>query len=126
MGENTYRQILKVMAKGNKVSKSNKSDKMSYGLSILIFGLIYLMNKVGILAQIPYGNEFLSLGAFFLITGIVFLIFSANKKLGIGLAILGIIMKSDLLFGWMHSYSKFIVPVLLIAFGLYLVITSKK
>lgn len=108
------------------MAKNNKNDRLAYGLSILIFGLIFLLSKTGILSHIPYGSEFMSIGAFFLISGIIFLLTSANKTLGIIFTLVGLIIKSDLFFGWIHSYSKLIVPILLIIVGLSMVLTSKK
>lgn len=104
------------------MAKASKDDRLPYGLSILIFGLIFLLSRVGLLAQIPYGPEFLSIGAFFLIAGIVFLCTSSNKRIGIVFTLIGLVLKSDLIF----SYSKLIVPILLIVLGIILVLTSKK
>lgn len=108
------------------MAKNNKSDRLAYGLSLLIFGLLFLLSKTGILSQIPYGNEFISIGAFFLIAGIIFLLTSANKTLGIVFTVVGLIIKSDLFLGWIHNYSKLIVPILLIIIGLIMVVTSKR
>lgn len=104
------------------MAKATKDDRLPYGLSILIFGLIFLLSRVGLLAQIPYGTELLSIGAFFLITGIVFLLTSSNKRIGVIFTLIGLVMKSDLIL----NYSKLIVPILLIILGIILVLTSKR
>ena len=61
-------------------SKSN--DRLSYGITILIFGVLYLLDKVDLLSKIPYGKNFISVGVFFLIAGAVFLITQPKKILG--------------------------------------------
>lgn len=104
-------------------SKSN--DRLSYGITILIFGVLYLLDKVGFLAKIPYGNKLISVGVFFLIAGIVFLFTQPKKILGWIFLVVGVILNADLFFGWMASYSNLIVPIALIIAGTAMVLTSK-
>ncbi len=108
-------------------SSSNKSnDRLSYGITILIFGVLFLLDKIGILSQIPYGSNLISVGVFFLIGGIVFLITQPKKVLGWIFLGIGILLNADLFFGWMKSYSNLIVPLGLIIAGVAMVLTSKK
>lgn len=105
------------------VSKSN--DRLSYGITILIFGVLFLFDKMGILNQIPYGHKLISIGVFFLIGGIVFLATQPKKVLGWVFLGVGILFNADLFFGWMDDYSRFIVPVGLIIAGVAMVLTAK-
>lgn len=105
-------------------SKSN--DRLSYGITILIFGVLYLLDKVDLLNKIPYGKNLISIGAFFLIAGVVFLITQPKKILGWIFLIVGVILNADLFFGWMANYSNLIVPIALILAGTAMVLTSKK
>lgn len=105
-------------------SKSN--DRLSYGITILIFGVLFLLDKLGVLSKIPYGDYLISVGVFFLIGGIVFLITQPKKVLGWIFLIIGIILNADLFFGWMKSYSNLIVPLGLIIAGIAMVLTAKK
>lgn len=106
---------------------ANKSnDRLSYGITILIFGLVFLLDKLGILKDIPYGDKVLSVGIFFLIAGIVFLITQPKKVLGWIFLGIGILLNADLFFGWLSSYSNLIVPIGLIIAGIAMVLTSKK
>lgn len=107
-------------------SKSKSNDRLSYGISILIFGILFLLDKIGILAKIPYSEKFISIGSFLLIGGIVFLATQPKKILGWIFLIVGILLNADLFFGWMANYSNLIVPIALIAVGIAMVITSKK
>lgn len=108
-------------------TSSNKSnDKLSYGITILIFGVLFLLDKTGFLDKIPYGGNLISVGVFFLIAGVVFLFTQPKKVLGWVFLGVGILLNADLFFGWMSDYSNLVVPVGLIIAGIALVLTSKK
>lgn len=102
------------------------SDKLSYGITFLIFGVLYLLDKVNVLAQIPYGERLISVGAFFLIAGIVFVITQPKKVWSWLLLAVGVFLNSDIFFGWVSQYSKFIVPLALIVVGIVMILSSKK
>lgn len=104
----------------------NSTNRLPIGLTIMVFGLLYLIDKIGILSKIPYGDRLLNIGSLFLIAGIIFLCTKAEKKIGLIFTGIGIVINSDLFFGWMHSYSNLIVPILLIAVGLVMVLTAKR
>lgn len=106
--------------------KNKGNDRLSYGVSFLIIGLLFLLSKLGILENIPYANEFLSVGGILLITGIVFLIKGVSKMLGLIFLIVGLFLKSDLFFDWMHLHSNLIVPASLILVGLFMIFSEKK
>lgn len=104
----------------------NSGNRFPYGLLILIIGIIYLLSKTGILAHIPYADKLMNVGTFFLIAGIIFLFTKAEKTMGIVFTAIGVIMNFDFFLGWIHNFSSLIIPVILIAVGLFMVITSKK
>lgn len=104
----------------------NSGNRLPYGLLILIIGIIYLLSKTGVLAQIPYADKLMNVGTFFLIAGIIFLFTKAEKTMGIVFTAIGVIINFDFFFGWMHNYSTLIVPIILVVIGLFMVITSKK
>lgn len=108
------------------MATSSSNDRLSYGLTLLIFGLLFLLDKVGVLTQIPYGDKFITVGAFFLIGGVVFIATQPKKALGWIFLAIGVFLNADLFFGWISSYSKFIIPIALIVAGLVMVFTGKK
>lgn len=109
-------------------TNSNKSsnDRLSYGITLLIFGIIFLLDKLGVLSHIPYAKNLMSIGTFFLIGGIVFLITQPKKVLGWIFLGLGILLNADFFFGWISDYSNLIVPLALIIAGVAMVLTAKK
>lgn len=109
------------------MATTNKSnDRLSYGITILIFGILFLLDKIGLLRGIPYGEKIISVGAFFLIGGIVFLITQPKKILGWIFLGIGVLLNADIFFGWMNNYSNLIVPIGLIVAGIAMVLTSRK
>ncbi len=44
------------------MSTVKSNDKLSYGITILIFGVLFLLDKTGFLDKIPYGGNFISVG----------------------------------------------------------------
>lgn len=108
------------------MAKSSSSNRLPYGLIILIIGIIYLLSKAGILQHIPYADKLMNVGTFFLVAGIIFLFTKAEKTIGIIFTVIGVVMNFDFIFGWIQNYSVFILPVLLIGIGLTMVLTSKR
>jgi hypothetical protein len=107
-------------------TNSKSSDRLSYGITILIFGVLFLLDKLAVLAKIPYGNRLIGVGPFLLIAGIVFLLTQPKKVLGWLFLGIGILLNADTFFGWMHSYSNLIVPGLLIAAGIVMILSAGK
>lgn len=104
----------------------NTSDKLSYGIIILIFGLLFLLQKIGLLAKIPYGEYAISFTSFFIIAGTVFLVTQPKKILGwifIGIAVL---LNAGFFFGRISEYSYLLVPAGLIIAGVAMILSSRK
>jgi len=103
--------------------KNKGSDKLAYGITFLVVGILYLINKLRI---INHFDRFFDVGIILLIAGIIFLLKGANKTLGLVFTIAGLFLKSDLLFDWRHHYSNLIVPVILIIVGVFMIFSAKK
>ena len=108
------------------MAAGKSSDRMSYGITILVFGLIFLLQKLGILAHIPYGDRLISIGAFFLIAAIVFLATQPKNFLGWIFLAVAILLNANLFFGWVSVYSYLLLPVGLIVAGVAMILSAKK
>lgn len=106
------------------MAANNSNDRLSYGITILTFGLLFLLDKLNVLSIIPF--NLISIGSFFLIAGIVFLFTQPKKALGWVFLGIGVLLNADLFFGWMKNYSNMIVPIGLIVAGLIMVLSHKK
>ncbi|GAB6010882.1 LiaF transmembrane domain-containing protein [Viscerimonas tarda] len=103
----------------------NSNNYLAYGLTIMLFGLIFLLGRTGILGKIPYCSGLLGIGPFFLIAGVIFLLASAEKVIGIVSTIIGVLIILNDIFGWGHLYSYLLAPILLIVAGVILILTAK-
>jgi hypothetical protein len=87
-----------------------------------VFGLLFLLSNTGILSKI-HGEILIGVGPFFLIAGVIFLLTSGEKLVGImSTAIGAFIIANDI---WFRIYPLLLIPILLITAGLILVIISK-
>lgn len=107
-------------------STGGKNDKLSFGITLVIFGLLYLLERMGILAQIPIKYDFISVACFFLVAGIVFICTQPKRILSWVLLGVGVFLNFNHLFGWMQQYSRFFIPVAVIIAGIALIISYRK
>lgn len=105
--------------------QTKQSDKMAWGVTLLVFGVLILLDKLGITDMLPFAKFLQSAGTYFLSAGIIFLIYKREKSIGIVLSAIGIIIHSDLFFGWMSTYRSLLVPIALLVVGLILVISNR-
>lgn len=105
---------------------TKSTDRMSYGITILIFGFLFLLQKLGVLAKIPYGDSVIGVASFFFIAAVVFLITQPKKALGWIFLAVTLLLNADLLFGWVKGYSYLLVPVGLIIAGLAMILSGRK
>lgn len=107
-------------------TNKTSSDRMSYGITILIFGILFLVQKLGILAQIPYGEKAISISSFFLIAAVVFIATQPKKALGWIFLAVTLLLNADFFFSWIKGYSYLLVPAGLIIAGLAMILSGKK
>ena len=101
-------------------------NKLAFGLILMIFGLIFLLDKTGLLEKIPNGDSLTNFRILVLIAGAILLFAKREKMWGIILTGLGVILNADFFFGWFASFSAITTPILLIVIGVILVFRSKK
>lgn len=103
----------------------NANNYWTYGLIMMLFGLITLLNRTGILKLIPYSSYLTTTGSFFMIAGIILLLTKSEKTNGIMLTIIGVLLNADMFFGWTRNYSMLIMPIALLLIGIILIVRSK-
>lgn len=104
----------------------NDDNKLAIGLILMIFGLIFLLDKTNVLEMIPNGNIITDFRVLVLIAGVIFLFAKKEKTLGAILTGLGVILNADFFFGWFESISNILTPIVLIVVGIFLVLRAKK
>ena len=103
-----------------------RSDKMAWGVTLLAFGVLILFDKLGVTDNLPFTDFIQSVGTYFLVAGVIFLIYRKEKTSGLVLTVIGLIIHSDVFFGWMRDYRNLLLPIALLAIGLILVLSNRK
>lgn len=103
-----------------------RSDKMAWGVTLLAFGVLILFDKLGVTDNLPFTDFIQSVGTYFLVAGVIFLIYRKEKTLGLVLTVIGLIIHSDVFFGWMRDYRNLLLPIALLAIGLILVLSNRR
>lgn len=107
-------------------SIDKRADKMAWGVTLLVFGLLILLDKTGVTDALPFTSFIQSIGTYFLAAGIVFLIYKREKTFGLVLTIIGLIIHSDVFFGWMKNYRNLLLPIALLVIGLILILSNRR
>ena len=104
---------------------TRRSDKLAWGVVFIVIGALVLIDKLNIFSG-AFGRFLQSPGTYFLAAGITFLSYRRDKTLGIIFTIIGVIIHSDLLFGWINLNSQLLLPVVLMVIGIILITTNRK
>lgn len=126
MGEDTYWKIQTFTRLTTMAAIDKRSDKMAWGVTFLAFGLLILLDKTGVTDNLPFADFIQSIGTYFLVAGIIFLIYRAEKTLGLIFTIIGLIIHSDVFFGWMDNYRNLLLPIALLVIGLILILSNRR
>lgn len=102
----------------------SKDSRFPWGISLLAFGVLFLLRQLGIFSP-EVDNLIFDLRNVLLVLGIVFLISYKNKSIGIILLVVWILFYLKDIIIWTKSLSDFIWPVLLIAAGALLLYNGK-
>lgn len=102
-----------------------KDSRLAWGVSLLFFGLLFLIRQLHILpADVEY--FVFDFKNYPLFMGIIFLLFNANKTPGIVLIVVGLLFRLSDIIRITRHISDFVWPVLLIVAGAILVFGAKK
>ncbi len=104
---------------------AKKDNRLAWGVTLLIFGCLFLLKQIHILpAEFePYIFDFKN---YPLIMGVIFLLCHSNKNIGIVLIVVGLLFRLSDIIQLTRHISDFIWPVLLILAGAILVFGKKK
>jgi hypothetical protein len=102
-----------------------KDSRLAWGVSLLIFGIIFLVKQLNIIPEELHAYIF-DYKNYPLIIGIIFLLFHKNKSIGLVLIVVGLLFRLSDIIRLTQHISDFIWPVLLIIAGAILVFGMKK
>ncbi|NCB83985.1 MAG: hypothetical protein EOM44_05740 [Bacteroidia bacterium] len=102
----------------------SKDSRFPWGISLLVFGIFFLIRQLGIFSP-EVDDLIFDLRNVLLVVGVIFLITYRNKAIGIVLiSIWALFYLKDLIL-WSRNLSDFIWLLLLIAAGALLVVSAK-
>jgi hypothetical protein len=102
-----------------------KDSRLAWGVSLLIFGIIFLVKQLNIIPE-DLQTYIFDYKNYPLIIGVIFLLFHKNKSIGLVLIVVGILFRLSDIIRLTQHISDFIWPVLLIIAGAILVFGMKK
>lgn len=102
-----------------------KDNRLAWGISLLVFGCIFLIRQLNIL---PAGlsDIVFDFKNYPLIVGVIFLLAHKNKNIGLVLIVVGLMFRLSDIIRWTQHISDFIWPLLLIIAGAILIFANKK
>lgn len=101
-------------------------NRLAFGIILMVFGLIFLLDKTGLLGLIPKAETLVNFRVLVLIAGIIFLLAKRDRTWGLVLTGLGVILNADFFFDWFQSFSAITIPIIFIIIGVILVFKSKR
>lgn len=103
----------------------DKDNRLAWGVSLLLFGVIFLVNQMHILPE-NISNYVFDFKNYPIILGVIFLLFHKNKNIGIVLLVVGLLFRLQDIIHLTKNVSEFVWPTLLIVAGAILVFGVKK
>ena len=104
---------------------SKKDNRLAWGVTLLIFGCLFLLKQVHILPS-EFESYIFDFKNYPLIMGIIFLLCHSNKNIGLVLIVVGLLFRLSDIIQLTRHISDFIWPVLLILAGAIMVFGKKK
>lgn len=103
---------------------AKKDNYLAWGISLLVFGIIFLIRQLQILPPELAGYIF-DFKNYPLIMGIIFLLSHPNKNIGTVLIVVGLLFRISDIIQFTRHISDYIWPVLLIVAGAIIIIRRK-
>ncbi len=103
---------------------SKKDNRLAWGVTLLIFGCLFLLKQVHILPS-EFESYIFDFKNYPLIMGIIFLLCHSNKNIGLVLIVVGLLFRLSDIIQLTRHISDFIWPVLLILAGAIMVFGKK-
>lgn len=98
-------------------------NKLATGITILVIGLIHLIDKARVIAiNSAVWQELIDWRSYFIYAALAFLIVKTDKTTGIILLILGILLRIGAILHYMGNWQAYLIPSFLIIIGASLII----
>jgi len=104
---------------------TKKDNRLAWGVTLLIFGCLFLLKQVHILPP-EFESYLFDFKNYPLIMGIIFLLCHSNKNIGIVLIVVGLLFRLSDIIQLTRHISDYIWPILLILAGAIMVFGKKR
>lgn len=98
-----------------------KNNRLSWGVTLIVFGFIFLVKKL-VPLPLEVTDVVFDFRNYPIYAGIVFLIFSKNRNTGYVLLSIGVLLRLSQIIALIQNVSDIIWPILLIVVGVLLVV----
>ena len=113
------------MEKNNKLKRRNKLDpRVVLGIGLVIIGALILLDNIFLL-DFNILHIIFSFPSILIFIGILILMHGNNRVLGSILLVLGVFLIIPRIFPWIYYDKHIILPVLIIAFGLFIIFRKR-
>lgn len=102
-----------------------KDNRLSWGVSLLVFGTLFLINQLHIIPE-NVSEYVFDVKNYPIILGVIFLLFHKNKNIGLILLLVGVLFRLHTIIQYTRNISEYIWPLLLIIAGAILIFGVKK
>ena len=103
---------------------AKKDNYLAWGITLLVFGLLFLIRQLQILPPDIAGFIF-DFKNYPLIMGVIFLLSHSNKNIGIVLIVVGLLFRLSDIIHLTRNISDYIWPLLLIIAGAIIILRRK-
>ncbi|VBB43402.1 conserved membrane hypothetical protein [uncultured Paludibacter sp.] len=103
----------------------DKDNRMAWGVSLLVFGVLFLVNQLHVLPS-DLSHFIFDFKNYPIILGVIFLLFHRNKNIGVVLLVVGLLFRLQNIIHWTRNISEYAWPLLLITAGIILVFGVKR
>lgn len=98
-------------------------NKLATGITILVIGLIHLIDKTHLIAiNSAVWQELIDWRSYFIYAALAFLIVKTQKTFGIVLLVIGILLRIGALISLMGKFQAYLIPGFLIIIGATLIV----
>lgn len=98
-------------------------NKLATGITIVIIGLIHLVDKSKVIAlNSAVWQELIDWRSYLIYAALAFLIVKTDKTIGIILLVLGILLRIGAILHYLGNWQAYLIPVLLIIIGTSLIV----
>lgn len=104
--------------------KRNFDSRTVVGLILVVLGGLFLLDSMDLI-NFNIARVIFSFPAVLIILGIILILNTCRKLLGSTLLLLGIFLMIPIIFPWVYYDRHLIFPILLIAFGVYIILRKR-